>query len=163
MDTAGLHLTEKWVNSAHGNPLSPVGFRDPDTHGDVLRGNTREFSMQEDMQSSVYRGLCSSVSPMSHEGPISSHCDGTSEGTAGSEPGELPTSVFLPFVANLLQQLLWKKNKNLFSLECKCRIRYLPPFTHLSNGCGLCIQICWRDPSLTTPPAAAPTNQKTPP
>lgn len=122
------------------SPWKPCGtcrFQYSDTWGDVLRGNTRDFSMQEGMQSSMYRRLCSSASPVRQKAPILllRHCSGTSKGIYGSEPGELPTSVFLPLLPIAYRNcsgrrricFLWNGSAWLGTSDT---IRYITAFTH---------------------------------
>lgn len=147
-------------------------FQYSDTRRDLPRGNT-----QEGIQSSTYSRLCSSA-PVCQKALILllRHCGRTSKGIYRSEPGELPTSLFLPLLPISYRNcsgrrriyFLWNASAWLGTPDM---IRYITAFTTSTHtGSGLCIQseqqICWRDPCLTTKSAAAPTrntNQKTSP
>lgn len=120
-------------------------FQHSDTR-DVLRGNTRDFSVQEGMQSSVEKALflCITCVP---EGPILflRHCSGTCKGSYRSEAGELPTSVFLPLLPISYRNcsggriicFLWNASS---WLGISDMIRCITVFIHLNTGSGLCVQ-----------------------
>lgn len=136
---------QKWGNSANGNPLCHL-FQHSDTQRDVLRSNTRDLSVQEGMKSSVEKALLLSITSVP-EGPILllRHCSGTSKGSYGSEPGELPTSVFLPLLhisyrnwsGGRIICFLWNASSWLGTSDM---IRYITVFIHHNTGSGLCIQ-----------------------
>lgn len=134
---------------SHPSPWKPsviCRFQNPDTRGDVLRGNTREFSMQEDMQSSVHRRLCSSASLTRQEAPILSHCDGTSKSSDESEPGELLTSVFLPFVPISYSNCSGRRTRICFLWNVSAWLGISRPLpTSALAVCGLCIQFVATD------------------
>lgn len=145
MDTAGLNLITTGGKYKPPKATQPPSdsvtcrFQYSDTQGDILTGNTRGFSMQ----SSMYRRLCSSASPMCQKVPILllRHCGGTSKGIYGSEPSELPTSVFLPLLpisySNCFGRrricFLWNASTWLGTSDM---IRYIIAFIHLNTGSG---------------------------
>lgn len=80
--------------------------------------------MQAGIQSSTYSRLCSSA-PMRQKALnlLLRHCGRTSKGIYRSEPGELPTSLFLPLLPISYRNCSGRR-RILLSLECKCMIRH---------------------------------------
>lgn len=132
------------ANINHQKQLSPQVTLSP---ADFSTQTHKETFWEVIQEASACRALCiggsSSASPMRQKVPtlLLRHCGGTSKGIYGSEPSELPTSVFLPLLpisySNCFGRrrirFLWNASTWLGTSDM---IRYIIAFIHLNTGSG---------------------------